>query len=152
MLKRSWLFFIVVACCSVTPVMACPHLSGIFDCTTNGHTERMIIRQQEVDYVTHYLVTGTEIVADGLSHALPHREPEEKALYRATCYGEALRVVVEQVLITGEPNKARIGTLNFELWMNRDPAGKLHRKVQGIVSLDGDGNYPLSEGTVCVPR
>ena len=87
--------------------MACPQLSGNYQCAYDGGTEMMVISQnQRADGVTVYTMDGDELIADG--NTQPLQQSDFVGNYAAVCSGAVLDVNVQGYLID---KSYKVGTM-----------------------------------------
>ena len=126
--------------------MACPNLSGTFECNYEGEIETMTVSQSVVNGVTHFNIDGDVLIADGNTHQMPNTDPAEQATYRANCAGAQVNMEFFSLLFDGG-NK--IGQVNGNGTMSLDGNSDLVQDIKGTVVIDGQGNFPIDQLMTC---
>ena len=139
------LLIILAATFCASFALACPQLSGHFQCNFgNGAETTTITQEQRADGVTVYTINSMEVITDGIAH--PYQDSRSSGTYTATCNAALLQVVSKgDLLDQGE----KVGFLDIVISMLKNNTG-LTIQMKGQLLHQGK-SIAIDEFSKCTP-
>lgn len=128
-----------------TIALACPHLAGNYVCPTDsGKNETLQVTENFTGQFPTYEFNGSQLIVDGVPHALSGDSTMRNGMFRATCDSVSLISEMSGQYFEGEKKLGEFKTTATTIVKS----DALVETVTGIMT-NAEGTLPINDQSVC---